>query len=116
MKAKWARTSRSTTRCSGSYYPFSRLTGPANILVMPGLQSANISSKLLRALGGESVLGPYLLGMTLPVQIAPMTASASDLVTLAVLAAAAPTRASSAQARRPPRLIASRGSVTSPLP
>ena len=44
------------------YYPFSRLTGPANILIMPGLQSANISAKLLRALGGESVLGPYLLG------------------------------------------------------
>jgi malate dehydrogenase (oxaloacetate-decarboxylating)(NADP+) len=69
------------------YYPFSRLTGPANILIMPGLQSANISSKLLRAVGGESVLGPYLLGMTLPIQIAPMTASTSDLVTLAVLAA-----------------------------
>ena len=69
------------------YYPFSRLTGPANILVMPGLQSANLSSKLLRGLGGESVLGPFLVGLELPVQIAPMTASASDLVTLAVLAA-----------------------------
>jgi malate dehydrogenase (oxaloacetate-decarboxylating)(NADP+) len=53
---------------------------------MPGLQSANISAKLLRAIGGESVLGPYLMGMALPVQIAPMTASSSDLVTLAVLA------------------------------
>jgi len=69
------------------YYPFSRLTGPANILILPGLQSANISAKLVKALGGESVLGPYLLGMALPVQIAPMTASTSDLVTLAVLAA-----------------------------
>ncbi|QIL01697.1 NADP-dependent malic enzyme [Sphingomonas sinipercae] len=69
------------------YYPFSRLSGPANVLVMPGLQSANLSSKLLRALGGESVLGPFILGLELPVQIAPMTASASDLVTLAVLAA-----------------------------
>jgi malate dehydrogenase (oxaloacetate-decarboxylating)(NADP+) len=68
------------------YYPFSRLTGPANILVMPGLQSANISSKLVRALGGEIALGPYLMGMSLPVQIAPMTATTSDLVTLAVLA------------------------------
>ncbi len=68
------------------YYPFSRLTGPANILILPGLQSANISSKLIRALGGENVLGPYLLGMALPVQIAPMTASSNDLVTLAVLA------------------------------
>ncbi|RIX32386.1 NADP-dependent malic enzyme [Sphingomonas edaphi] len=68
------------------YYPFSRLTGPANILVMPGLQSANISAKLIKALGGEVALGPYLMGMSLPVQIAPMTASSSDLVTLAVLA------------------------------
>jgi malate dehydrogenase (oxaloacetate-decarboxylating)(NADP+) len=69
------------------YYPFSRLSGPANILVMPGLQSASISAKLLRELGGESVLGPYVLGLEHPVQIAPMTATASDLVMLAVLAA-----------------------------
>jgi len=68
------------------YYPFSRLSGPANILVMPGLQSASLSAKLLRAVGGESVLGPYILGLEHPVQIAPMTASASDLVMLAVLA------------------------------
>ena len=51
--------------------------GPANILVMPGLQSASISAKLLRELGGESVIGPYILGLEHPVQIAPMTASAS---------------------------------------
>jgi malate dehydrogenase (oxaloacetate-decarboxylating)(NADP+) len=68
------------------YYPFTRLSGPANILVMPGLQSASISAKLLRELGGESVLGPYMLGLEHPIQIAPMTASASDLVMLAVLA------------------------------
>jgi malate dehydrogenase (oxaloacetate-decarboxylating)(NADP+) len=75
------------------YYPFSRLSGPANILIMPGLQSASLSAKLLRALGGENVLGPFLIGMKLPVQIAPMTAGASDLVTLAVLAAGAVERA-----------------------
>jgi len=69
------------------FYPFTRLSGPANILVMPGLQSASLSAKLLRELGGESVLGPYMLGLEHPVQIAPMTASASDLVMLAVLAA-----------------------------
>jgi malate dehydrogenase (oxaloacetate-decarboxylating)(NADP+) len=68
------------------YYPFSRLSGAANILVMPGLQSASLSAKLLKELGGESVLGPYLLGLEHPIQIAPMTASASDLVMLAVLA------------------------------
>ena len=69
-------------------YPFSRLTGPANILVMPGLQTASISAKLLKELGGDAVIGPVLVGMAQPVQIASMTASASDLVTLAVLAAA----------------------------
>ena len=68
-------------------YPFSRLTGPANVLVMPGLQTANISAKLLRELSGGAVIGPVLIGMKHQVQIAPMTASASDLVTLAVLGA-----------------------------
>jgi len=68
-------------------YPFSRLTGPANVLVMPGLQTANISAKLLRELGGDAVIGPVLVGMQQQIQIAPMTATASDLVTLAVLGA-----------------------------
>ena len=69
-------------------YPFSRLSGPANVLVMPGLQSANLSAKLLRELAGNAVIGPMLIGMEKPVQIAPMTANASDLLTLAVLASA----------------------------
>ena len=69
-------------------YPFSRLTAPANVLVMPGLQSANISAKLLRELGGGTTIGPMLIGMEKPVQIAPMTAIAPDVLTLAVLAAA----------------------------
>jgi len=68
-------------------YPFSRLSGPANVLVMPGLQSANLSAKLLRELGGDSVIGPMLIGMGQPVQVATMASSASELVTLAVLAA-----------------------------
>ncbi len=68
-------------------YPFSRLSGPANVLIMPGLQSANLSAKLLRELGGDAVIGPMLVGMSKPVQVASMTATASDLVTLAVLAA-----------------------------
>ena len=67
-------------------YPFCRLTGPANILIMPGLQSANLSAKLLRELGGDSVIGPMLIGMEKPVQIATMASTASDLLTLAVLA------------------------------
>jgi len=69
-------------------YPFSRLSGPANVLIMPGLQSANISAKLLRELAGNAVIGPMMLGMEKPVQIAPMTALAPDILTLAVLAAA----------------------------
>jgi malate dehydrogenase (oxaloacetate-decarboxylating)(NADP+) len=68
-------------------YPFMRLKGPANVLVMPGLQTANISAKLLRELAGDAVIGPMLVGMKQQVQIAAMSASASDLVTLAVLAA-----------------------------
>ena len=69
-------------------YPFSRLSAPANVLVMPGLQSANLSAKLLRELAGNAVIGPMLIGMEKPVQIAPMTATAPDLLTLAVLASA----------------------------
>jgi len=68
-------------------YSFSRLSGPANVLVMPGLQSANISAKLLRELGGTSMIGPVLVGMEKSVQIATMASNASELLTLAVLAA-----------------------------
>ena len=69
-------------------YPFSRLSAPANVLIMPGLQSANLSAKMLRELAGNAVIGPMLIGMSKPVQIAPMTASAPDILTLAVLASA----------------------------
>jgi malate dehydrogenase (oxaloacetate-decarboxylating)(NADP+) len=69
-------------------YPFCRLSGPANVLIMPGLQSANLSAKLLRELGGDQVIGPMLLGIERQVQVATMASSTSDLVTLAVLAAA----------------------------
>jgi malate dehydrogenase (oxaloacetate-decarboxylating)(NADP+) len=69
-------------------YPFMRLSAPANVLVMPGLQSANLSAKILRELGGDRTIGPMLLGIEKPVQIAPMSSTASELVTFAVLAAA----------------------------
>jgi malate dehydrogenase (oxaloacetate-decarboxylating)(NADP+) len=68
-------------------YPFARLSGPANVLIMPGLQSAHISAKILKELGGDAVIGPMLIGMEKSVQVATMTATASELVTLAVLAA-----------------------------
>ena len=70
------------------HYPFNRLSGPANVLIMPGLQSANITAKLLKELGNGVVLGPFLVGMAKPVQIAAMTSTASDLTTMAVMAAA----------------------------
>jgi len=69
-------------------YPFNRLSAPANVLVMPGLQSANISAKLLRELGRGSMIGPMLVGMEKPVQIATMSSTAAELLTLALLAAA----------------------------
>ncbi len=70
-----------------AYYPFCRLSAPANVLIMPGLQSANISAKLLKELGGNATIGPMLIGMEKPVQIVPMTAIAPEILTLAVLAA-----------------------------
>jgi malate dehydrogenase (oxaloacetate-decarboxylating)(NADP+) len=68
-------------------YPFCRLSGPANVLVMPELHSANISAKLLTYLGGGAVIGPLLMGLTHPVQIVNIGATVSDLVNLAALAA-----------------------------
>ena len=70
-----------------STYPFTRLTGPANILVMPGLHSAHISSRLMQSLGGVTVIGPVIDGLSKPVQIVPMGATVSDLVNHAALAA-----------------------------
>jgi malate dehydrogenase (oxaloacetate-decarboxylating)(NADP+) len=68
-------------------YPFCHLSGPANILVMPELHSANISAKLLLHLGGGTVVGPLLMGLARPVQIVNIGATVSDLVNLAALAA-----------------------------
>ncbi|PIR39271.1 MAG: NADP-dependent malic enzyme [Alphaproteobacteria bacterium CG11_big_fil_rev_8_21_14_0_20_39_49] len=68
-------------------YPFSRLSGPANVLIMPALHSANISSKLLQELGGGTVIGPMLIGLEKPVQIVQMGASVSEILNMAALAA-----------------------------
>jgi malate dehydrogenase (oxaloacetate-decarboxylating)(NADP+) len=68
-------------------YPFNRLGGPSNVLVMPDLFSASISSRILQKLGGASVIGPMLVGLDKPVQIARLDASVSDLLTNAVFAA-----------------------------
>ena len=68
-------------------YPFCRLTGPANVLVMPAAHSASISTKMLQELGGVTVIGPLLVGLEYPVQIAARAASVSDLVNMAAIAA-----------------------------
>ena len=68
-------------------YPFSRLTGPANVLVMPAFHSASISTKMLQELGGATVIGPLLVGLDRPVQIAPLGAKDTQLVNMAALAA-----------------------------
>ena len=68
-------------------YPFSRLSGPANVLIMPAIHSASIGTKLMGAAGGATVLGPMLLGLEKPVQIARLGAGVSDILTLAALAA-----------------------------
>ena len=68
-------------------YPFSRLTGPANVLVMPGLNSANISAKLLQEMAGGTAIGPILIGLSKPIQVVQMGATINDIITLAALAA-----------------------------
>ena len=71
-------------------YPFSRLTDAANVLVMPAIHSASISTKLLDTVGGATVLGPFLTGLEKPVQICSLGATASEIVQMATLAAFAP--------------------------
>jgi len=68
-------------------YPFSRLTEPANVLIMPAIHSASISTKLVQALGGATVVGPVLLGLSKPVQICTLAASVSQILTMATFAA-----------------------------
>jgi len=70
-----------------SLYPFCRLTGPANVLIMPAIHSASISTKMLQVLGGAEVIGPLLTGLSKPVQIANLGATVSDLVAMAAFAA-----------------------------
>ncbi len=67
-------------------YPFCRLSGPANVLIMPDLTSANISFKLLQKLGGGSVLGPIMIGGEKPFQIVQMGASVTEIVNAAAIA------------------------------
>ena len=69
-----------------SLFPFCRLSGPANVLIMPALHSANITSNVLQELTSGSMIGPILMGMEKPVQIAQMNASVADIINLAAIA------------------------------
>jgi len=68
-------------------YPFCRLSGPANVLIMPAYHSASISTKMLMELGGANVIGPMLVGLDRSVQIVPLSANDAQLVNMAALAA-----------------------------
>jgi malate dehydrogenase (oxaloacetate-decarboxylating)(NADP+) len=67
-------------------YPFSRLTGPANILVVPARHSASISVKLMQEMAGATVIGPILTGVDKPIQICSTVSTANDILNMAVLA------------------------------
>ena len=70
-----------------SLYPFSKIVGNANILIMPGQHSAAISYKMMKELGDIKVIGPLLIGLGLPIEIAPLRTSTSELINLASIAA-----------------------------
>ena len=70
-----------------SLYPFSKIVGKANILIMPGQHSAAISYKMMKSLGDTKVIGPLLIGLGLPIEIAPLRSSTSEIINLASIAA-----------------------------
>jgi malate dehydrogenase (oxaloacetate-decarboxylating)(NADP+) len=69
------------------HYPFCRLTGPANVLIMPAVHAASISTKMLKELAGATLIGPLLVGLDKSVQISTLGAKESDILNLAALAA-----------------------------
>ncbi len=68
-------------------YPFSKIVGNANILIMPALHSAAISTKLMKSFGGAKLIGPLLIGLGLPIEVAPLRSSTSEILNLASIAA-----------------------------
>ena len=68
-------------------YPFAKIVGKANILIMPGQHSAAISYKLMKTIGDTKVIGPLLIGLGLPIEIAPLRSSTSEILNLASIAA-----------------------------
>ena len=72
---------------SAEAYPFSRLSGPANILVVPARHSASISVKLMQEMGGATVIGPILTGVDQSIQICSTNMTETDILNMALLAA-----------------------------
>jgi malate dehydrogenase (oxaloacetate-decarboxylating)(NADP+) len=68
-------------------YPFSKIVGDANVLIMPAIHSAAISTKLMKTLGGAQIIGPFLVGLNSPIEIAPLRSSTNDILNLASVAA-----------------------------
>jgi malate dehydrogenase (oxaloacetate-decarboxylating)(NADP+) len=68
-------------------YPFCRLSGPANVLIMPALHTANVAYKVMQKLGGATIIGPLVIGLSKPAQIAQMGSTVADLVNTAAIAA-----------------------------
>ena len=82
-------------------YPFSRLHGPANVLIFPDLNAANISYKLLGRLGGAQAIGPILVGMAAPIHVLERDSSVDDIVNMAVIAAVDAQERARHKGRRP---------------
>jgi len=70
-----------------STYPFSKLVGNANILLMPSIHAAAISIKLLKELSRGKVIGPLLIGLDQPIEVAPLRSTSYELLNLASIAA-----------------------------
>ena len=68
-------------------YPFCKLSGPANVLVVPARHSASISVKLMQEMAGATVIGPILSGVDMPVQLCSTTSTANDILNMAVMSA-----------------------------
>ncbi|MEK9560799.1 MAG: NADP-dependent malic enzyme [Pelagibacteraceae bacterium] len=70
-----------------STYPFSKIVGNANVLIMPSIHAAAVSTKMLKELGGGKVIGPLLIGLAQPIEVAPLRSSSSEILNLASIAA-----------------------------
>ena len=68
-------------------YPFSEIVGNSNVLIMPSQHSAAISYKMIKSMSRAKVIGPLLIGLGLPIEIAPLRSSTSDIINLASIAA-----------------------------